>query len=68
MNGRELTVYEAIQCLTQAQGYPPTTVREVGQAVGLRSSSQVHGILCELRKRGLVKWEPERVRTLRVTG
>lgn len=49
------------------RGYAPS-VREVGQAVGLRSSSTAHGRLARLRKQGIIEWEPTQVRTLRVIG
>ena len=36
------------------QGYPPS-VREIGEAVGLASSSTVHGHLSRLEEKGYIR-------------
>ena len=42
-----------IQEIIETRGYPPS-VREIGEAVGLRSTSTVHGHLTRLEKKGLL--------------
>lgn len=48
------------------KGYPPT-VREIGDGVGLSSSSTVHGHLNRLQKKGLLHKDPDKPRALEVT-
>ena len=48
------------------KGYPPT-VREIGEGVGLSSSSTVHGHLNRLQKKGLLHKDPDKPRALEVT-
>lgn len=43
------------------------SLRELGEAVGLSSSSTIHARIARLAKEGLVKYEPTDPRTLRVT-
>lgn len=49
------------------RGYPPS-IREIGEKVGLRSSSTVHARLSRLKDQGKIQWEPSHVRTLRVVS
>ena len=42
-----------IQSAIEMHGYPPS-VREIGEAVGLKSTSTVHGHLMRLEKKGLL--------------
>ncbi|MGI6834813.1 hypothetical protein RY280_16470 [Bacillus paralicheniformis] len=49
-------ILEAIDELTKEKGFPPS-VREIGERVGLKSSSTAKGHLDRLRKKGLVDWE-----------
>jgi len=44
-------------------GYPPT-VREIGKAVGLHSSSTVHAHLANLEKSGLLRRDPSKPRAI----
>ncbi|WP_081412706.1 transcriptional regulator [Fictibacillus gelatini] len=62
---RQTAILEAIRNYIDQNHYAPT-VREVGQAVGLTSSSTIMGHLERLRKKGFVTWEQGRPRTLRV--
>lgn len=48
---------------TAAQGYPPS-VREIGQHVGLRSSSSVHAQLTTLRERGYLEKNDRKTRSI----
>lgn len=49
------------------KGYPPS-VREICKAVGLRSTSTVHGYLLRLEKKGLIQKDPTKPRALKVVG
>ena len=48
-------------------GYPPT-VREIGTAVGLTSSSTVHAHLANLERLGLMRRDPAKPRALNLAG
>jgi len=49
----------------QEKGYPPS-VREICQAVGLKSTSTVHGYLQRLEKKGFIKKDATKTRALKV--
>ena len=49
-------ILDFIKSEIQTKGYPPS-VREIAQAVGLKSTSTVHGHLQRLEKRGLLGME-----------
>lgn len=49
----------------RAKGYPPS-VREIGEAVGLASSSTVHGHLARLESKGLIRRDPTKPRAIEV--
>ncbi len=49
----------------QERGFPPS-IREIGQAVGLKSSSSVHGYLVRLENKGLIRRDPAKPRTIEV--
>lgn len=46
-----------------SRGYPPS-VREIGQAVGLSSSSTVHGHLGKLEEKGYIRRDPTKPRAI----
>lgn len=48
-------------------GYPPT-VREIGKAVGLASSSTVHGYLSRLEEKGYIRRDPTKPRAIEILG
>lgn len=48
-----------------AKGYPPS-VREIGDAVGLASSSTVHGHLSRLEKKGYIRRDPTKPRAIEI--
>lgn len=54
---RQQQILEYIIEKIKTDGYPPS-VREIGQAVGLRSSSTVHSHLVQLEEKGLIKKDP----------
>lgn len=62
---RRFAVLKAIEEITKEKGYPPT-VREIGDRVGLKSSSATKGHLDRLKRDGFVTWEERQPRTIRV--
>ena len=62
---REKAILKFIEKQVESKGYPPS-VREIGKAVGLNSTATVHGYLEKLMKKGYIKKEDQKGRTLRV--
>ncbi len=62
---RQREIFDYIGKYTDRMGYPPT-VREIGQAVGLTSSSTVHVHLANLEKAGVLRRDPSKPRALEV--
>ncbi len=60
-------ILDFIKSEIQTKGYPPS-VREIAQAVGLKSTSTVHGHLQRLEKRGLLHRDAMKPRAMEVMG
>jgi len=60
---RQRRILEVIREFTEEQGYPPS-VREIGERVGLSSSSTVQSHLKTLERRGLIQRDPTKPRAL----
>jgi len=60
---RQKEIFDFIGKYAAKTGYPPT-VREIGKAVGLHSSSTVHAHLANLEKLGLVRRDPSKPRAI----
>jgi repressor LexA len=60
---RQREIFDFIRRYAAKYGYPPT-VREIGKAVGLHSSSTVHAHLANLEKAGLLRRDPSKPRAL----
>ena len=60
-------ILEYIKNEIQVKGYPPS-VREIANAVGLKSTSTVHGHLQRLEKRGLLHRDAMKPRAMEVVG
>jgi repressor LexA len=60
---RQQEIFEFIKRYGSEHGYPPT-VRDIGKAIGLTSSSTVHAHLANLEKIGLVRRDPTKPRAL----
>ena len=67
MTPRQQRILEFIRRTVQDRGYPPT-VREIGEAVGLTSSSSVHAQLANLQRKGLLRKDASRPRAIEVAG
>ena len=63
---RQLEVLKYIHEKVEERGYPPT-VREIGLAVNLSSTSTVHGHLSRLEKKGLILRDPTKPRAIELT-
>ncbi|SHK24027.1 SOS-response transcriptional repressor, LexA [Pseudonocardia thermophila] len=64
---RQRKVLEVIRDWVNRFGYPPS-VREIGDAVGLTSTSSVHHQLRALEKKGYLRRDPNRTRAVDVRG
>ena len=64
---KQTAVLNYIHKQVDAQGYPPT-VREICAAVGLSSTSTVHGHINRLIKKGYLKKDPAKPRALEITA
>ncbi|MEA2422155.1 MAG: repressor LexA, partial [Thermoleophilaceae bacterium] len=64
---RQQEIFEFIKQYSGRHGYPPT-VRDIGKAIGLTSSSTVHAHLSNLEKLGLVRRDPTKPRALELLG
>jgi repressor LexA len=62
---RQREIFDYIGTYLSKHGYPPT-VREIGKAVGLHSSSTVHAHLAKLESLGVLKRDPSKPRALEV--
>jgi repressor LexA len=60
---RQQEIFDFIKRYSAANGYPPT-VRDIGKAVGLASSSTVHAHLANLEKLGLLRRDPTKPRAI----
>jgi repressor LexA len=60
---RQKEIFDFIRKYAAKTGYPPT-VREIGKAVGLHSSSTVHAHLANLEKIGLLRRDPSKPRAI----
>ncbi len=60
---RQQRILDFIASTVQERGYPPT-VREIGEAVGLTSSSSVHAQLANLQRAGLLTKDPTKPRAM----
>lgn len=60
---RQQEIFDFIKRYSADNGYPPT-VRDIGKAVGLASSSTVHAHLANLEKLGLLRRDPSKPRAI----
>lgn len=65
LSKRQAEILDFIKTEIQRKGYPPS-VREIGKAVGLSSSSTVHSHLAALERKGYVRRDPSKPRALEV--
>jgi repressor LexA len=64
---RQQEIFEFVKRYVAEHGYPPT-VRDIGKAIGLTSSSTVHAHLANLERLGLLRRDPTKPRAIEVLG
>lgn len=62
---KQQQIFEVIQQSIKSKGYPPS-VREIGEAVGLKSPSTVHAHLNKLSQSGRIRRDPDKTRAIDV--
>ncbi len=62
---RQTQILDFIRAEVHRRGFPPS-VREIGEAVGLSSSSTVHSHLAALEAKGFIRRDPSKPRALEV--
>ncbi|GGE63211.1 transcriptional repressor LexA [Priestia taiwanensis] len=65
LSKRQEDILTFIKQRVMAKGYPPS-VREIGEAVGLASSSTVHGHLSRLEEKGYIRRDPTKPRAIEI--
>jgi repressor LexA len=63
LSGRQEKILDYIKEKIRMDGYPPS-VREIGEAVGLKSSSTVHSHLLQLEEKGFLRRDPTKPRAI----
>src|SRR5438128_1922013 len=64
---RQRTILNVIRASVTSRGYPPS-IREIGDAVGLTSTSSVAHQLRTLERKGFLRRDPNRPRAVDVRG
>ena len=67
LTDRQRTILEVIRTSVTTRGYPPS-IREIGDAVGLTSTSSVAHQLRTLERKGYLRRDPNRPRAVDVRG
>jgi repressor LexA len=62
---RQREIFNYVRTYGEEHGYPPT-VRDIGKAIGLTSSSTVHAHLANLEKLGVLRRDPTKPRAIEV--
>lgn len=62
---KQQRILDYLKAEIMAKGYPPS-VREIGEAVGLKSTSTVHGHLERLEKKGIIRRDPTKPRAIEI--
>ena len=65
LTGKRREILDFIAAQLRERGYPPS-VREIGEAVGLTSSSTVHTHLTTLQRQGYLRRDPTKPRAIEV--
>ena len=65
LTGRQRRILEVIRDAVGKRGYPPS-IREIGEAVGLTSTSSVHSQLEALQRKGFIRRDPTKPRAIEV--
>ncbi|OEF95998.1 transcriptional repressor LexA [Desulfuribacillus alkaliarsenatis] len=65
LSNRQTQILNFIKLEVQKKGYPPS-VREIGEAVGLASSSTVHSHLAKIEEAGYIRRDPTKPRAIEI--
>src|SRR5699024_12106193 len=65
LSKRQQSILNFIKEEVRTKGYPPS-VREIAEAVGLASSSTVHGHLSRLESKGFIRRDPTKPRAIEI--
>ncbi|HLS61347.1 MAG TPA: transcriptional repressor LexA [Virgibacillus sp.] len=65
LSNRQQMILDYIKSEVEIKGYPPS-VREIASAVGLASSSTVHGHLARIESKGYIRRDPTKPRAIEV--
>lgn len=65
LSKRQQMIYDFIKSEVEMKGYPPS-VREIAKAVGLASSSTVHGHLERIENKGYIRRDPTKPRAIEI--
>ncbi|MBM6830170.1 transcriptional repressor LexA [Anaerotignum lactatifermentans] len=65
LSAKQKQILEYMKQEVREKGYPPS-VREICEAVGLKSTSTVHGHLSRLEKKGLIRRDPTKPRAIEI--
>lgn len=65
LSSRQQAILDYIKEQVRLKGYPPS-VREIAEAVGLASSSTVHGHLSRLESKGFIRRDPTKPRAIEI--
>src|SRR5699024_1277848 len=65
LSKRQQMIYDFIKSEVEVKGYPPS-VREIAKAVGLASSSTVHGHLERIENKGYIRRDPTKPRAIEI--
>ena len=66
LTDKQKEIFNVIKDSILNKGYPPS-VREIGELVGLKSTSSVHAHLNSLEKKGYIRKDPTKPRTIEIT-
>lgn len=65
LSTKQQEILDYMKSEVREKGYPPS-VREICEAVGLKSTSTVHGHLSRLEKKGLIRRDPTKPRAIEI--
>ena len=66
LTDKQKEIFNVIKDSILNKGYPPS-VREIGELVGIKSTSSVHAHLNSLEKKGYIRKDPTKPRTIEIT-
>ena len=65
MTERQRLVLEFIETYIKLKGFPPS-MQDIATGLGMKSRSNIHRIIHDLRRQGLLRLNPHKVRTVKL--